>query len=73
MILDKFAYIWNPWPKKWKPRDKKGKPIFDYWQRKKEKEFTAKVREERFVKGENPNKNFQVKTESKLKMSGKTS
>lgn len=73
MILDKLAHIWNPWPRKWKPRDKRGKPIFDFRQRKKEKEFAAKVREERFVRGENPNKHFAVKTESKLNMSGKTS
>ena len=73
MILDKLAYIWNPCPKKWKPRDKSGKPIFDYRQRKVEKEITAKIREERFVRGENPNKHFAVKTESKLAMTGKTS
>jgi len=73
MILDRLAYIWNPCPKKWKPRDKTGKPIFDYRQKKAEKEFTAKVKEERFLKGENPNKRFVVKTESKLDMTGNTS
>ena len=73
MIFDKLAYIWNPCPRKWKPRNKNGKPIFDFRQRKNEREFTAKVHEERFVKGENPNKHFRVKTESKLDMTGRTS
>ncbi|HUU53171.1 MAG TPA: hypothetical protein VMW44_00855 [Candidatus Bathyarchaeia archaeon] len=73
MIFDKLAYIWNPWPRKWKPRNKKGFPIFDYWQRKKDKEITAKVQQERFLKGENPNKRFVVQTESKLDIKGNTS
>jgi len=73
MILDKLAYILNPCPRKWKPRDRKGMPIFDYWQRKRDKEFTAKIREKRFIAGENPNKDFKIKTESKLEMTGNTS
>ena len=73
MILDRLAYIINPFPRKWKPRDRKGMPIFDYWQRKRDREFTAKIKMERFVKGENPNKAFRVKTESKVSMSGRTS
>ena len=56
-----------------KPRDKNGLPIFDYWQRKENRIITQRVRIERSVRGENPNKRFVVKTESKLDMTGKTS
>lgn len=73
MILDKLAYIWNPFKRKWKPRDRKGKPIFDYWQRKTEKEITDRVLEERFLAGENPNKRFAVSAGSALDMTGNTS
>ena len=73
MILDKLAYIWNPCPKKWKPRNKNGLPIFDYRQRKENKRITEMVKTKRFIRGENPNKRFAIKAESRLDMTGNTS
>lgn len=72
-ICNILLSVWNPFPKKWKPRWPDGKPVFDRRQSKLNREIIKREMARRQRAGETKIKHFKIGLkESKINFRGKT-
>jgi len=64
--------IWNPFPRKWKPRWPDGRPVLDIRSRRIDREKTEAEIKRRLENGEELRQCFKIKSKSSLSLSGKS-
>jgi len=73
MIMTRsLVWIWNPFPKKLKIKDVKGRYILDTCGRRKDKLFTKRVLDQRKARGEEVTKCYKIGLKSSVGFTGST-